>query len=81
MQESLLEGLPETKVERRKEPEKPLDWKAKTCDEKIVIDDYGTRATRPSVTICSSKKTVVEKRGEKMDKSKIYHFTGIKGSE
>ena len=25
-------------------------------------------------------KTVVEKRGEKMDKSKIYHFTGIKGS-
>ena len=26
------------------------------------------------------RKTVVEKRGEKMDKSKIYHFTGIKGS-
>lgn len=36
VQESLLEGLPETKVERRKEPEKPLTGKQRRAMKKSL---------------------------------------------
>ena len=59
-------------------PEKTTYGKAKTRDETKSLSMIMEQNNKTVSCHMFIRKTVVEKRGRKMDKSKIYHFTGIK---